>query len=1020
MISKEAQVALLSCTWGTVLIWAFIAVSVPVYALNPDYTLSQYVHTAWRGDVGLQAVRRLNQTPDGYLWLATRGGLVRFDGVRFSTFTAAQGLESSTMQDLAVDPDGSLWVATFGGGIAHYQAGKFRSYTSRDGPTSDNILSLYRDSRAVLWAGTSDGGIFRMREGRFQELSLGIPASHEITAFLEDTDQSLWVATYGNGVFHLQNGTLTAFSVEDGLPDAHIAGLCRDHSGKIWTAGWKGISSWNGTRFVGHIAVNAAVSEAITCSEDRDGNLWIASSSGLFRAHAGQVSKMDRSSGLSGDSVSDVFEDREGNLWVATRAGLDRLEDGAIRTHSPAAKVYSATQGPVVADGSGGVWTVSNNQIARIAANTISVWPLALPAGSRGFTMLSEPDSGFLIGSDTGLRHWSREHAALAPEMTGLRVLSMLQARDGSVWIGTANRGLLHWGSSSGSRTLIEAGVPDKFITTLAEDREGAIWAGSSFGGGLYRVAGGHVRHFGQGEDLRSPNIWTIFVDAKGDLWIGSTSGLSWFQDGRLRTVSSQQGLPNDAVLAIVDDSFDRLWFRGYGGIAAIEKKSLIEWAAGRRRRLNPTVYRSADGLQIWTADRAFPNALRSADGHLWFSIADGLAEVTPPAPGASHSPEFRVLIEDVAIDRVSHSEVGSIRIPPGARSIELRYTALTLSAPETVRFRYRLEGIDSDWVDADARRVAFYNNLKPGAYTFRVSASAGQEQWRESSALVLEQLPYFYQTPWFMLLASATALSLAFFAYRVRLQQAIDRVQAGFQERTQERSRIAQELHDTVVQAISGSAMLVENAAEKVPESLPVVKGALLRAVDRLDAALAESRAALKGLRSSVTLENNLAKQLSDAACETQTPDIASRLVITGKSRAIRPVIQYEVFRIASEAIVNAFKHSGANSIRVDLEYLNGLRIFVRDDGRGMPEQVLLQGRDGHFGFAGMRERADRIGAKLDVTSRVGEGTEVGLMVPGDVAYEGSGTNSSLLVRAVARLSALRRGPAPDDPPSL
>jgi ligand-binding sensor domain-containing protein len=568
---------------------------------------------------------------------------------------------------------------------------------------------------------------------------------------------------------------------------------------------------------------------------------------------------MDRGSGLSGDFVSDVFEDKEGNLWVATRTGLDRLRDGQVRTFTSREGLIR-DPGPIVADDTGGVWTVSGKQIARIAANKISVWPMPLPAGSTPATILSAPNSGFWVGSDRGLEYWSREHTTMPPELAGLNVRSLLQAHDGSIWIGTTNRGLLHWRLSSGSRTLIEMGVPDRFIATLAEDRTGTIWAGSNNGGGLYRIAGQEVRHFGPGEGLRSPNIYSTFVDRKGDLWIGSTSGLSWFQEGKIRTVSSQQGLPTDQVFAIVDDAYGRLWFTGYGGIAAIEKKNLAEWAAGRRQRLNPTVYRSADGVQNYTIGRLFPNATRSADGHLWFSIAGGLAEVPPPMPSASPGPEFRVLIEDVTIDRVSHLEPGRIRIPTGARSIELRYTALTLSSPETLRFRYRLEGIDDDWVDADARRVAFYNNLKPGAYTFRVSASAGEERWQESSALVLEQLPYFYQTQWFVLLASATALSLAFFVYRLRLQQAVDRIQAGFQERMQERTRIAQELHDTVVQAISGSTMLVENAAEKVPDSLPVVKGALLRAVDRLEVALAESRAALKGLRGSGSLENNLA----------------------------------------------------------------------------------------------------------------------------------------------------------------
>jgi signal transduction histidine kinase/ligand-binding sensor domain-containing protein len=912
------------------------------------------------------------------------------------------------MQDLLVDPDGSLWVASLGGGIAHYRAGKFSSYTSRDGLPSDDIQSLFRDSKGTLWVGTREGGIARMVEGKFEKLSLTVPAS-PITAFLENPDQSLWIATSGSGVFLLKDDALVSFSVKDGLPDDRVTALYRDHSGKVWTAGWKGISFWNGSRFVGHAAVNRVVNYAISAMEDRDGNLWIASSSGLFRENEGRVTKLDRSSGLSGDFVSDVFEDRERNVWVATRAGLDRLQDGQVRTFTGQEGLFR-DPGPLVTDGGGGVWTVSDKQMARIAANEVSVWPISLPTGSIPLTMVSGPDSGFLIGFDKGVNHWSREHTGSMPELAGLDVLSMLQASDGSIWIGTGSRGLLRWKSSVGSATLVETGVSDMAITTLAEDQTGVVWAGSKSGGGIYRLDGGSVQHFGRNEGLRSPLVYSMFMDGRDDLWIGSVGGLSWFHEGKLRTVNSQQGLPSDQIFAIVDDAYDRLWFTGYGGIAAIEKKSLTEWAAGKRQKLNPTVYRTADGLQINTVSRNFPNAARTADGHLWFSIADGLTEVTPFKPRALAGPEFPVLIEDVIIDRVSYSAPGQIRIPAGARSIELRYTALTLSHPETVRFRYRLEGADGDWIDADTRRVAFYNNLKPGNYSFRVSASFGEEQWQESSAMILEQLPYFYQTSWFLLLGGATVLSLAFFAYRLRLQQAVDRIQAGFQERMDERTRIAQELHDTVVQAISGSTMLVENAAEKVPDSMPVVKGALLRAVDKLDVALAESRAALKGLRSSASSENNLASQLSDVANDAQTPGIAFKLVITGEPRPIRPMIQYEVFRIASEAIGNAFKHSGAQSIRVELDYLNGLRVSVRDDGTGIPEQVRLQGKDGHFGLAGMRERVESIGGALEVASRVREGTEVDLIVPDEIAFEDSGRNLSPLGRVLSRFMTVGR----------
>lgn len=996
------QLNIMWCIWRTVagLVCANLCAP-PLSALNPDFRISQYLHTAWKSDAGLQAVRRLAQTPDGYLWLATRGGLVRFDGYSFSTYRAGPvpGLESSTAQDLLVDPDGSLWVSSLGGGIAHYQAGAFHSYTSREGLPSDDIDSIYRDSHGAMWIGTRGGEIVRMVQDRFEKVSLGIPASR-INAILEDEDQSLWITALGNGVFRLQNGRISHFSAKDGLPDARVTGLCRDHSGKIWTTGWKGISYWNGTVFVSDSAVNAVVSLARSCTEDRDGNLWIASSSGLVRLRDGKVSTMDRSSGLSDDVVTDVFEDREGNLWVGTQAGLDRLSDSEVRTFTTREGLFR-DPGPIIADSSGGVWTVSGTRVARITANKISVWPIAMPADSIPFSMLLEPDSRLSVGFAGGLKHWTRERVVAGQELAGLEVRSMLKSRNGDIWIGTAKRGLLRWTRSEGSRTRIETVVPDQSIYTLAEDHAGIIWAGSAEGGGLFRIANGNVQHFGKSEGLRSPSVYTVFADRDGAVWIGSTGGLSWFQQGQIRTVNSRDGLPSDQVFAILDDAYDRLWFTGYVGIAAIEKKSLTEWAAGQRRELNLTVHRTTDPFQ--STFLVFPSAARSTDGHLWFSVGNAVAEVTP-APPTSRGPEFPVLIEDVSIDGVFHSARDRIRIPSGARTIQLRYTALRLSNPETARFRYRLDGMDPDWINVGSKRTASYNNLKPGVYTFKLSASTGGGQWREAPGLVLEQLPFFYQTAWFAVLVATAVVSMGVFMYRLRVQQAIDRIQAGFQERMDERARIARDLHDTVVQAIAASTMLVEVAAEKVPDSLPIVKGTLLRVVDRLDFALGESRVALKGLRDNTKWDNDLAKHLSTLAANASDHKVTCTLAAVGEERDLCPMIRYEVFRIASEAITNAVKHSDGPSIGVELCYVSGLRLSVRDNGKGIPADVLTRGKDDHFGLQGMRERADRIGAKLTIHSRAGVGTEVELTIPQDIAFGKPNGKPSLLVRALSR----------------
>ena len=968
------------------------AFMLPALALNPAYSITQYAHTSWGIDAGLQVVRQVRQSPDGYLWLATRGGLARFDGVRFSTFTASsvKGLESSTMQEMVIDPDGSMWIASLGGGMIHYQTGVFRSYTSRDGLPSDDINSIYRDSHGVLWIGTRSGAIARMVEGRFEKVSLGIPAGR-IDAFLEDADQSLWIATLGNGVFRLKNGRISSFSIKDGLPDGRVIDLYRDHAGKIWTAGWKGISYWNGAGFVSLRAVNAFVSVAIRCTEDRDGNFWIASTSGLFRMHNGELSRMDHSQGLSSDSIEDVFEDREGNIWAGTRAGLDRFSDSEIRTFSTREGLFS-DPGPIVADSSGGVWTVSSHQLARIATNKMSIWPIRLPAGSTPFSMLSDDGSGLFVGFDGGLKHWNRDRVETGSEMTELDVRSLLRARNGDIWIGT-RRGLFRRTPSPGSGARTETVVPRASIYTLAEDPSGVIWAGSADGGGLYRVTDHDVQHIGAHEGLRSPTVYTVFVDRKGGLWIGSIGGLSWFQQGKIRTVNSQQGLPSDQVFAILDDAWDRLWFVTFGGIASIEKKNLADWAAGQRRRLGPTVYRSTESYQSQLLP--FPNAARSVDGHLWFSFGPVIAEVTPSAPTAT-VPRFPVVIEDVTIDGVLHSQQGRIRIPPGARSIQLRYTALKLSSSETLRFRYRLEGVDNDWVDADSRRLAFYNNLKPGAYTFRVAASSGEEQWQESSAMVLEQLPFFYQTWWFTLIASASVLSLVFFLYRFRLSQAVDRAKAGFEQRIDERTRIARDLHDTLLQSFQGLLFEFQAARNLFPRRPEEAVRTLDGAIGSAEAAIAEGRDAIQNLRAGPSAHSDLANLLTVAGKELSAGQrsngngAAFRLTVEGPPQSLSPVVQDEVYRIAREVLGNAFRHARAGRIEVEIRYDNRmLRLRIRDDGIGIDPKVLKEGaRPGHWGLPGVRERAKLVGGKLDLWSEAGAGTEIQIGVPASVAY--------------------------------
>ena len=527
---------------------------------------------------------------------------------------------------------------------------------------------------------------------------------------------------------------------------------------------------------------------------------------------------------------------------------------------------------------------------------------------------------------------------------------------------------------------------------------QGAIWSGegTSYGGGVYRVTGKQVQNFGRSQGLKSERIYSVFSDEKGDLWIGSEGGLSWFQNGTLRTVSSRQGLPSDQIFAIVDDSYDRLWFTTFAGIVSLEKKSLTEWVEGRRDRLNPTVYKATDEMRIYDAGDTFPRAVRSSDGHLWFSFALGVSEVAPPNPRASREDELPVVVEDVRIDGIPHSRQDRLRIPPGARSIEITYTAIALANPESVRFRYRLHGMDNDWITADSRRIAFYDNLKPGTYEFTVSASAGAGQWREAPALVLEQLPFFYQTTWFTLLVSATVVSLGVLAYRLRLRQVSNRIRASFQERMDERTRIARELHDTLLQSFQASLIQMQTARNIFSRRPEAVIQTLDNAIGGAEQAIDEGRRTIQDLRTTVAPQSNLeylltvaAQELAEAS-DSNGPQPVFGVTVEGTRRILSPTLQDEVYRIGCEVLRNAFHHAQASHIEAEIRYdTRALRLRIRDDGKGIDRNILEEGaRAGHWGLPGIRERAKRIGGRFDIWSEAGAGTEIELTVPASRAY--------------------------------
>jgi signal transduction histidine kinase/ligand-binding sensor domain-containing protein len=1001
------------------------------FALDPALDISQYAHTAWRVRDGFApgGIFAIGQTPDGYLWLGTDFGLFRFDGVRAVPWEPPDGepLPDDWIRVLLGASDGTLWVGTLRG-LVSFKNGKRTSYPelaalSINGLVEGRDGTVWVAAQTVPLGGRMCAIVSGEASCQGQDGSLG----DGVWALHEGRDGRLWAAT-GSGLWRWSPAPAQLFAPPSPLSGSFQV-LAEGTDGAILVATRDGVSRLVDGRFEAEPSISRQVSSAgDRLLRDRDGGLWIGTDDrGLVHVHGERTDGFGRSDGLSGDSVVRIFEDREGTIWIGTVDGLDRFRELAVPALRREQGLSNAAVASVLATRDGSVWISTPAGMNRWDNGVVTVYrdrdrdpPLAV------FSPTVQPSVREVIGSGMpntagslfedgrgrvwigaprgGVGHLDVDRFVRAPNVREGIVDSFAEDPSGDLWIAHREQGLLRlssdvlaqvipWAELSRAAAL---GREDTGLRLAADPRRGGLWLGFRFGG-LAHFANGEVRAAYSGVDgLAEGQVRHVRVDDDGVVWAAAEGGLSRLDGGRIATLSGRNGLPCDTVDWTIEDDAGDVWLYMACGLVRIARAELDAWSQADEAEQVPvrvTVFGSSDGVRNEAAVGSFsPHVAKSRDGRLWLATSSGVSIVTPRNLRHNALPP-PVQIEQLVADREPYdvaSADGPARLPPLVRDLRIDYTALSLVAPEKMQFRYRLEGHEEIWQDAGTRRQAFYTDLPPRDYRFRVIASNNDGVWNEEGASVEFTIaPTFYQTRWFALLCIAAAASIIGLLYVLRARQIEARVAMRLDERLAERERIARDLHDTFLQSVQGLMLKFQAVMARMPDDAPS-RALLEQALDRADAVLAEGRDRVYELRGAAEVQD-LPQALTAVAADL-TPNVPTefRITVEGSPRALHPVVREEAFLIGAEALRNAFRHGAARHIGLEIEYSRqGLSLRVVDDGRGFDVTALSENAPGkHFGLTGLRERARKIRSQLEVSSLQGSGTQVRLRVPAVVAF--------------------------------
>jgi ligand-binding sensor domain-containing protein/signal transduction histidine kinase len=752
--------------------------------------MTQYIRDIWGVDAGLphNSVDAIAQTPDGYLWLGTEEGLARFDGVHFKVFDKENtpALASNHISSLLVDSRKRLWIGTQGGGLVKLENGTFATYSVRNGLPNDIIQSLYEDRQGALWIGTDGGGVVRLSEGTFTRYtsSNGLP-SDSVFSLAGDNDGTLWIGTHA-GLAQLKGRKITTYTTKDGLSDNYVKCLFVSPRGDVWIGTNEGgLSHLLNGHFISYDARDGLGSSTIwSVYEDKAGTLWIGTfDSGLNRFRNGRFSTYTAKDGLPANRVFALFEDREGDLWVGTGGGLVRLKSGSFTALTSTEGLSNDVVLPVFEDHKGAIWVGTNGHgLNRIQDGHVTTYTTQNGLSDNTvFSIAEDKDGSLWVATHNGLNQLKNGRFRRFSARDGLLdniILCLYRDREGSLWAG-GRTGLSRYDGVRFNTYSTRDGLSSNYVSSLYEDQQNTLWIGTA-GGGLNRLKDGHFSSYTTKGGLSSNIIWALNGDADGTLWIGTSGGgLNRYKDGKFTAYTTRQGLFDDEVFEILPDRHGNLWMSSNKGVFRVPIQELNDYAEGHRGSIISTAYGTSDGLKDKECNGGFqPAGWQTRDGRLLFPTMKGLAIVDPGKLNTNHIPP-PVLIERVTVDGSSFDPGTSITAKPGKGQLEFEFTAPSLVASDKIRFKYKLDGFDREWIDAGERREAYYTNIPPGQYRFTVIACNNDGVWNTRGASQpLELSPHFYQT-WLFLAACAGllgGLSLGIYCYRINRLKANER----------------------------------------------------------------------------------------------------------------------------------------------------------------------------------------------------------------------------------------------------
>jgi ligand-binding sensor domain-containing protein/signal transduction histidine kinase len=989
--------------------------------------LPQYTSRNWQTDAGLphNSVYATIHGSDGYLWLGTPQGLARFDGVRCKVFNPANTpeLKGISIRSLGRSRDGTLWIGTenegltsykdgqfqfcswpadkriratletrdgsiwvaTSGGLGRYHEGKLQWFATTNGLPNNIVLSLCEDSEGNLWIGTNNG-LVRYKDGFHEVYRRGLGLnSNSVRTLLVDRDGNLWIGTNGGGLSRLRGDQFTHFNKSNGLPDDFVWTLCEDSRGQLWIGTYGGLCRRVGEKFVFESNSEGLSYEMVFClAEDGERNIWVGTKEGLDQRTRRLFSAYTKASGLSHNNAISVREDAQGRMLIATwGGGLNILRDGQI-------SAFNQTNG------------LSYDVLLSVCdAKDGSIW------------IGTDYDGGLFRLKNGAFSCWGREEGIVDG---AIRVLH--EDRQGNLWMGTSGA-LYLWRDRVVRRFTTADGLANSFIRALCETPDGDLWIGTQ--GGLSRWSGGRFSNFAASTGLPDRPVTALLQDREGTLWIGTDGGgLSRFKNGKFTLYTTRQGLFNDSILEILEDDRGDLWMSCFSGVFRVNKEQFDDFDRGGVQMISCASFGKTDGMpSVQCNGVGKPAGWKSKDGWLWFPTTRGVISVDPNSAQEKAEPP-KVVIEEVIANnqrfeiqgskfRVHNQDGGGetnstsrfegspLSLPPGHGELEFHYTALSFKASEKSRFKYKLEGLDRDWVDSAGRRIAHYNNVQPGTYRFRIIGCNSEGIWNEAGDSVEFTLrPQFWQTTWFVGLTALASIGLVAGASRyltwIKVRRQLLRLeQQHAVER--ERTRIAQDMHDDFGARVTEILMLSDGArkhdnlsdARHGYEEITGVAQEMVRDLDSLVWAINPRHDSLDRL--SLYLCEYLMSYFARTSirCRLDVPDELPGLPLSSE-------VRHNIVLVVKEAINNAVKYSAGSEVRFRLQLENApnpvrgglvtdsmLLIVIEDNGRGFSTGAVSGLGNG---LLNMRKRMENIAGSCEISSEPGKGTRVQLRI--------------------------------------